>query len=372
MDEILMNTKHSKLPPSSAARRMACSGSRALEEKYKLDESNEAAEQGELAHKYSAWKLRKNFVDFSLWVARVPEEMEIPVQTYVDDVLKTAGNQRPQLHIEERVDISTIHSECWGTPDCWYYNPDTRELYIWDFKYGHKFVEVFENWQLIEYAAGILDTLNTELVTNVIFRIVQPRSYHKDGSIREWKTTPTELQRYFGQLQASEDASFHKNPQFEVSSQCDYCSARHVCTALQNAALTASETSRYSLPLELTPEAVGVELKHLQTSIERLKARESGLAAQATALIRKGQRIPNYKLEQTMGREQWREGATPHLRIIAELMGIDICKPLELITPKQAVAKGVPLKIAEINSERKIGALKLVADSDNKTRRIFK
>ena len=53
--------EHSKLPPSSAARRVACAGSRALEELYPEDKESPHAREGHAAHWLSAqvlhWKL---------------------------------------------------------------------------------------------------------------------------------------------------------------------------------------------------------------------------------------------------------------------------------------------------------------------------
>src|SRR5690606_25074571 len=69
-------------------------------------------------------------------------------------------------HYEQRVDIPRVHAECWGTPDFWtaVFPEDERGskryVRVVDYKYGHRFVEVFENLQLAAYASGVLSQLS--------------------------------------------------------------------------------------------------------------------------------------------------------------------------------------------------------------------
>lgn len=60
-----MIKEHSRLPPSSAARRMACPGSRAMEEQYGRNEESDASREGDLAHELAAWYLTTEFGAYS-------------------------------------------------------------------------------------------------------------------------------------------------------------------------------------------------------------------------------------------------------------------------------------------------------------------
>ena len=65
--------------------------------------------------------------------------------------------------IEERVAIPAVHANNWGTPDTWIFGHNATSgrarLVVIDYKFGHEFVEVFENWQLVDYLFGILQEL---------------------------------------------------------------------------------------------------------------------------------------------------------------------------------------------------------------------
>ena len=199
-------TDHSKLPPSSAARRMACPGSRALEEKYPEDQDSPHAVEGKAAHKVCFDLLTATLecvdINKSTYLQNnisINEEMWDGARIYVDHILGVY-EFTDVYAIEERIDISTIHTDCWGTPDFWLAKGRT-ELHLWDYKYGHKYVEVFENWQLIEYAAGILDYLGITGLEDqhlkIHFHVVQPRSYHRLGHIRSWEIKAVELRCLF-------------------------------------------------------------------------------------------------------------------------------------------------------------------------------
>ena len=179
----MLNSEHSVLPPSSAARRVACPGSRKLEALYPSTERSEAELEGEAAHLVAKIALEIMDVPTDIPGVVITQDMADGAKLYMDHVYGIACETH--LNIEERIDIPRIHPLAWGTPDCWMYS--NHELHIWDYKFGFGFVEVFENWQLIAYAAGILDRLKVNGIQDqyitVYMHIVQPRSFHRDGPI---------------------------------------------------------------------------------------------------------------------------------------------------------------------------------------------
>jgi len=379
-------SEHAKLAPSSAARRVACPGSRALEDQYPEDQESPHAREGHAAHwaaseMLNAAKSGRELIG-SLDNNKAPngefitDEMWEGAQLYVDNIMgvyhKIPLMARPILHIEERIDISMIHPECWGTPDCWMYAGN--EIYIWDYKYGFGYVNVYENWQMIEYAAGILHELQINGIkdrqTYITFCIVQPRSYNREGPIRTWRVSASTLRGYFNILEAAEYKAAQDNATCHPNPECNYCLGRHACTALQQTTLGVIDMVGSNTPFELKPNSLGNELRYLKQAAELLDARITGLEEQATAVIRRGERVPFWKLESSKGREHW-SVPKEHVITMGALLGFDLKKPVDVITPRQAAKAGLQEEIITTISERATGALKLVADDGSNARKVF-
>lgn len=372
-------TQHSILPPSSAARRVACPGSWALEQHYPETESSASAREGDAAHWVAAETLKESFFDVhgaDLDIAPngepVTQEMEDGADLLVNDIFELVEDvDLRTLKIEQPISIANIHPEMWGTPDAWVYKPGT--LWIWDYKFGHGYVDVFENWQLIAYAAGILNHLGinglADQYTEVRMRIVQPRCYHRDGTIREWAIKASALRPYFNILQQAEAAATAPNAPAKPGKHCGHCRGRHACEALQRAALDTIDLSGSNTPHDLTPTALGTELYYLKQAAARLDARINGLSSQAESLLQKGQPVPHFKLERTNGREYWTK-SVEEVTTLGQLCGVELTKPA-LITPNQAIKAGVDAKVVKLYSARSAGTIKLVEFDDGTTRKIF-
>lgn len=353
---------HSRLSPSGAERWSHCSGSVSLEDRFPNDQGVEAQE-GEAAHWAASKLLRGQTLQIGETAPNgivVDEEIADGVQVYVEDVTRILSSRKPIVHkIETRVNVPSIHAECWGTPDCWAYVRQEVTVYLWDFKWGHGFVEVFENPQLITYAAGILDELLLGTPDcNLVLRIVQPRAFHPEGPVREWRTTAVELRDKIRHLNASAHEALGPNPRTVVGPHCKHCKARHACKALQAAALDASDLAFDAVPFELSGPMLGRELLYLTRAADLLAARIAGLESQAEASLRSGKSIPGWEFESLPGREIWTK-PIEEIVVLGQLTGIDLLKPPSAITPKQARDAGVPENLVAINSARKPASLKL-------------
>lgn len=386
-------TQHSILPPSSAARRVACPGSRSLEAQYPQEDS-EASREGTAAHWVASellknevwaretWSLSRLLVDEKL--PELPEtltfngvaitqEMIDGANLYVHRIkalckFELAGNK---IKIEERVDIGRIHAQCWGTPDCWALSAGT--LYIFDYKFGYGQVDVFENWQLIEYAAGILEHCEARgegIVRHVQMCIVQPRGFHRDGPVRTWNVTVETLRGYFDILEDAEAEAMKPDALCKPSPECTDCAGRHACEALQTASLRTVDLLGSNVPHALPPEALGSELRLLKHSAKLLDARITGLEAEAEAQLRSGKRIPYFMLGESVSRKRWTKPADEIVKL-GELLEIDLTKPQEVITPTQAFKKGVPESLLATFSETPRGGMKLIADDGKQARKLF-
>lgn len=364
---------HAPLAPSSASRRKACAGSRKMEALYPQGDDSPHALEGTAAHWAASEMLSGRTVDSGQIAENgvmLNDEMIEAATMYVDEIRKVANTP---IYVEQRVNINYIHEQCWGTPDAWLYDEYQQRLHLWDFKYGHRFVDVFENWQLIEYAAGILDSLGIDGIKDqhitVVMTIVQPRCYVGGSPIRSWSLRASDLRGYFNAARMFEAKAMANDATLTVSPECRDCSARHACPALQRAAYSDMNIATEAVPFDLPPEALGAELRYLQSAIGTLTTRASSLEEQALSMIRQGKSVPHFTAQHGNGRERW---VKPEAEVIAmgELMGVNL-GVTKLVTPKQAVKAGMPEAIVKSFTEIPRGELKLVPDDGTKARKIF-
>lgn len=375
-----MTAAHSVLAPSSAARWVACPGSVPLSLLYPEAEDSPEAREGTAAHWAFGELLAGRAIDVGLIAPNgvvLNDEMIEGAEMYVDDVLGVFGSSGDTLRVEERVDMPSVHPQNWGTPDTWAPLHDATSgkltIYLWDYKFGHEYVDVFENWQLIDYAAGILDKLNidghADQFVSFVMRVVQPRSYHRDGPVREWRIGAADLRPYFNKLRNAAELAMRPDAPCTPNPECKHCPARHACEAFTGAAYAAADLSSRSVPLELSAAAMGLELRTLKRAQAMLDARVTGLEQAAFARLTRGERIPFFALESSPGRTVW---AKPIEEVIAlgQMFGKDLSKPMA-ITPKQAEKAGVDPALVALYSTAPNGALKLVADDGAKARKVF-
>jgi hypothetical protein len=348
------------------------------------DETPEAAE-GTASHEVaasliSAAAVAAGFNDLPVGMPAsngviITEEMFEAAELYAEDVgvvMRKLANFVP--NVEARIEAKQIHDLSFGTVDCWIYDQKTGHLYIWDYKFGYEIVEAFENWQAINYAAGIIEELElngiADQFTQVHIRIAQPRAFHRDGPIREWVVNASDLRGYINVLFNKAHEALGSNPVTRSGSHCRHCSARHACPDALKAGLRLYEVAGQPLPVELPSEALGVQLSIVKRAIKQLEYIESGLDEQMKGMIRSGASVPGWKVEQGFGRERW---SKPIAEVIAlgDLMNIDVRKTPEAVTPKQARKLGIDDAVIMAYSETPRTGLKLVPDNGSKAKQVF-
>ena len=306
------------------------------------------------------------------------EEMYDAAEIYANDAIEvieaTGVRFGLETGVEKRIEMKRIHAESFGTPDFYLYDDKTHELFIWDYKYGYGVVEAFENWQAINYAAGLFDILGIDGTSDqfikVRIRIAQPRAFHKDGEIREWTVTASELRGYINILSNNANKALSDKAETHSGEHCRYCSARHACSAALEAGIGLYEVTSIPLPVELSIEAIGTQLAIIKRAKKQLEYLESGFEEQVKGLIRSGKIVPGWNLEQGKGREKW---AKPIEEVIAlgEMFGQDLSKPPEAITPNQARKLGIDASVITAYSEVPQTGLKVVPNNANKAREVF-
>jgi hypothetical protein len=280
--------------------------------------------------------------------------------------------------VEEPVAIPRIHPQCWGTPDIWAFSAAPLVLEVVDYKFGHRFVDEYENDQGVAYIAGLVDVLAAKFGEGaglfdqrlkVNFTVIQPRCFYKGSPVRTWSVMASDLRAHTNQLANAAGVALAPNPPAVTNSECGDCPGRHACPALQKAAYHDAEFAVKSSPVELPPAAASLELKMLERSLERLLARVEGMRETVAVYIRQGHQTPWHRAEQGYGRQQW---TMPVDQVLAmgSLMGVDLSKP-GVKTPKQALKSGVDEAVINAYSITPLGSIKLVPDNPADARRVF-
>ena len=365
-----MTDQHAPFAPSGLARVVACPGSFNLLRAARaagltLDEDDtDASREGTAAHDVCAHAAKTGVMPEVGWLTTngvaVTEEMVEGAEMWLKAI-------REGGRIEKHIECMVIHRDCYGTPD-FTYGPDNGELLIADYKFGHRYVDPFENWQLIAYAVG---TMPQYLPTmRVTLRIVQPRSYHRDGPVRDWVITGDQLRDYAARLREACYAALEPDAKCITGPQCYMCPARHVCEAALHMEQSALYLAGTSVPLGISTEAKAVRLHQVLRALDHLKQMESGLTDDLSARIRGGSTVPGFTLQASAGREKWAK-EVGEVVALGAVLGVDLSK-LGVITPNQARKAGVPDDMVAAYSERQSGAVSLVEVDVGKLAGVFK
>lgn len=382
-----IDSQHAPLAPSRASRwgPGACPGSAAMERLYPEDEESEAARQGTAAHWYVSCVLQDGIgPDVGALAPNghpIDAEMIDCAQGLLVDVRDTLAAAMPQyggelpaeIRIEQRVTMGhAIHGDCWGTPDVYLLDTPGKALHLWDYKYGHRYVDAYMNWQLLCYAAGVLETHGVTDYADwrITLTVAQPRNYAPEGPMREWFLNGHELRGHVESLRVAAIAASAPEPELRTGAHCRDCLAAHACPALQRVAMAAVDISYRQGAIDMPAAAVGLELKILVAAAARLKARMDALEEHAIGLVRKGDQVPHWTMGRTQPRMRWKLPA-PDVVSMGRLFGHDLAKPLEPITPPQAIKAGIDAAVIGEYAETPMGSLKLVPFEDSTARRAF-
>lgn len=373
------------LRPSGAHIRAHCAGSFVLQLLYPEDAESPKAREGTAAHFYATEAVLGRVHPVGTITPNghpIDAEMVEGGNAFVEDIIgcqtALASVTMPgppwSFGVEQKLTMhERVHPDCEGTPDAFLLDLSMRALYVWDFKYGHGYVDPYRNEQLLEYCAGVFEAyeLTDEDVAplSVSIRIVQPRNYDEAGPVRRWDTTGAEVLRELDRLRAAEHAAKQPNAPTQTGAHCRYCTALTACRTAQEVGMLGVDLSGSSLPRDLPPAAAGLFLRKLTAASKRLEALRDALSEQVAAEVRKGAPDTGHAIEPSPGREYW-DVDLPTLLATGDAMGCDLRKPVEAITPAQARKAGLDASVTTVYAKRKT-AMKLVERNDDRAARIF-
>lgn len=253
---------HARLAPSASHRWMHCPGSVRATDGLP-DDRSEAAAEGTAAHELCARCLNTGedpaaYID--QWIDilatddkhrfvylpddatpeqgrffQVDEEMVAGVELYVDHV-KALHFFEPdgQLEVEQRLDMTHLHPDIFGTGDATVYLPIAQHLHVVDFKYGKGVtVEADENPQLLLYAAGAARRHHNQKIRKLTVHIVQPRAPHVKGPVREYEIDLIDLFEFEHELAKAAAATDAPDAMLVPGPWCHdtFCKLQAVCPA---------------------------------------------------------------------------------------------------------------------------------------------
>ena len=365
--------------PATANRWAVCAGSIQAEARYP-DIRTDASDEGDIAHELA-----------KLWIPLIARGAsgEIPddprftpeiidgVSEYVaavQDAMREIGCFTPQ--VEEFIAIPRIHQCNGGRLDCSLWSPGSGVLWIFDFKFGHRVVEHIGDFQLVEYAIGKLDQLSAgngmmDEVVTVKMTIAQPRAYHPEGPVRTWTVRGSDLRSYANTLRFQAEQSQDPNPPTVAGPHCLNCRAARDCRTLQMAAAGVVDRIERLELNNLSPDHRGYELSYLDRATDILKARKDALEAEALAQAQMGTPTPGWGIGTGRGSKIW-TASVDEVAAMGDLLEIDLRKPMEVITPTQAInVKKVDADVINAYSKTTPGKARLIRSNETISARLF-
>lgn len=229
LDRIQKDADHAVLSPSSMERWINCKAAPRLCRGL-VSTTSAAAEEGTFAHLWAERFCRYQILGqtgqyTTNEFGKLEKEMREAIFMYFETI---SDDMKPGciLYLEVKlVDLKEIHPHYWGTADAVLWNPKTRVLRVYDFKYGKgHIVKVEGNPQLLTYALGAVLTLGYPALTIEIV-VVQPRSPRKN-KISRWGFDAFEILEFEAFAAKATKATEDPNAEAVVGDWCYFCPAR--------------------------------------------------------------------------------------------------------------------------------------------------
>lgn len=245
-----------------------------------------------------------------------------------------------------------------GRADHRWYDESADRLYISDFKYGWKIVDVKDNWTLISHAVSWM-LQNRRAPSTIEFRIYQPRPYHHEGSVRSWVIDGNALIQKRNDMWAIMD---NLSDQLQTSNHCYKCPSMGLCPAAQMRNMNAIDMSEQAFESEPDDDQLEFLLKETKNAMDALKQHYGAYEQMSLNRLKQGRRFKNHIITADLGREIFRDDVTPEL--VEMMTGVE-CTKKSLKTPKQCIAAGADEEFIKSLTTRPNKGVKLVRANPN-------
>ncbi len=234
---------------------------------------------------------------------------------------------------------------------------------VFDLKYGWKPVEATENYTMLSYGLSVWSRFPNG--QSIELHIYQPRPSHPEGIARVWKIPADEVATLAVWLEMRARACFEQ-PRGMPGSQCLVCPARGPCHALSASVYAAYETIADDRMIDHSPAALGAFLTFVNRAEDMIRAKLSGLEAEATARIKRGQQVPGWTVDHRFGHRKF---TIPRERVKLAT-GIDPVKTVPM-SPAEMECAGVPKNVMNTISQRPVIGRKLTNQPVNLADKLF-
>lgn len=311
----------------------------------------------------------------------IDEKMAEGAEVHVRDVMDVVGNGHiQQMRIEHRVTMPSIHAQNWGTLDTSAYIAERNTLYLWDYKHGHRERRAEGNFQLIDYAEGLMRELNIDGLQDrgitVVLRIVQPFCYRADGPVDEWVGKLSDLRAPLNVLR-NKAAEVFTAPVMTTGAHCRDCPGMRTCSARRKADYNLIDLANEPFELDtMGSRDLAVEWRILCDGLAAAKARLDAIEDELAHRISGGAADTGLALEASYGRLAWTV-PNEQAEALASQFGFSV-KTGAIKTPTQSV-QAAPKEVRAIFEQtlktvtkRPSGKLKLINADDTIGARAFK
>ncbi len=373
-----------KYAPSNADVWVNCSAAPALQASHPLPAvDKEASSDTRMQGKAFDW-LVKECYDTDVTPKDHAGEVS-PQGVLVDDELVEAVTDYLKIldgrfSIEQKIKLDFLKPGQVGFCDAIRIDQKTKTIEIIDAKYGHSYVDEFENMQLLCYLLGVVasslndDTWGEWVGWQFKLSIFQPRCFSA-STFRTWEGDIQDdvifaaLDRLTEAVKESQSGSTVATP----GAHCRKCDARHACSAFQRATYDGLDYTSDTVAMDLDNEALALEYRILKDFESLLKGRLSGIEQDVEARMQRGESIPGVTMSSGRTSEKWADGCIDEVSSILELLDHkDYAKPRQLKTPKQIVKLGVDREVIKDYINTQQGKKSLAITSSKLIRKTFK
>lgn len=347
---------HAELSPSKRHRWMMCPGSIREEARYPAPPDGPAAIDGTRTH--ALLERCINYPGFIIENA-VGQVVEDDYGSYAIDAERVARikvaldyiKSRPngdKAIAEQRVfpDGLVGRADMSGTVDCQIPDPNVYEII--DYKDGMAPVAAENNPQLVQYAIGVLASLEKH-PKSFQLTVIQPKLAMRGmNPISTWNISTQALLQAIPYIKAQADATDDPSaPLVPGESQCKYCRAKGACPALAG---QVNEVIQMFSPIPSdalsSPEALARkdpnqmdvgELRQILEAAPLVRQLLDGVEKEVQRRLEAGETVPGFKLVRGPGKRAW---ALPEEEMAKKLAGMGVPKSAmyetKLVSPAKA------------------------------------
>ncbi|MHA1286567.1 MAG: DUF2800 domain-containing protein [Candidatus Thorarchaeota archaeon] len=351
---------------SSAHRWMQCSGCVGLCRWVERSPSSIYAREGTAAHHLAAICLEDGCIHPTHLIGEkltaeqyyeddytftVSNDMALAVGKYTSLIESLASHHKETIIlIEKKISLASINKNMRGVIDCSLVVPG-ESLKVLDYKHGKGvIVDIEDNEQLIYYALGVIEKLDsmgvdTDFKTIELF-IVQPRSF--GASIKSWLIdNPRKfVNTWHGKIKKAYIATIENQDEYHINKDCRWCNGLVWCPKLKEFCLDIQRNieGRYKQMKDLKPS----ELTELIRVAPSVNAYLQAVAGHGKELALNGKKFDGYKLVQA-GRSSrnWLSGKEADVISFLEdecFLDEEDFKTGKLMSPAQ-LEKEIPAKL---------------------------